>query len=515
MVAGGAGALGYALGAFLAWLARFMVSRREPWPRPGRMWWIALAVVCVAALIGMTIGFSIWQDEIRDMMGVEQLPWTAYPLMFFLGCVFFLLLMFLGQAWGALIRLLTRTLARWVPPRVSGVVSAVVVVVVTILVVNGVIVDTLMDGMRNTFAAVNDEYDPENEPPTSDYRSGGPASAVEWDDMGFYGRQFVSRGPTVADLTEFNGEPAMQPIRAYAGLHSADEIEQIAEKAADDLVRLGGLDRAVIGVATTTGRGWINEVASSSLEYMFNGDSALVSMQYSTLPSAVSFLVDMDRARRAGLALFDAVDRRIELYADQRARDGQPYVRPKLVVYGESLGTFGGEAAFGSINSMIARTDGALFTGPTFNNSIHGDLTQQRDPGSPEWQPIYREGEHVRFISDPADLTKAGPDWEAPRIVYIQHASDPITWFSPRLLFREPDWLEGERGPDILPAMRWIPIVTFLQVAADMAVGVDVEDGHGHVYLRSVPYSWAAILQPEGWTAEKSGKLANPLVSGG
>ena len=47
------------------------------------------------------------------------------------------------------------------------------------------------------------------------------------------------------------------------------------------------------------------------------------------------------------------------------------------------------------------------------------------------------------------------------------------------------------------------------------AVGVDVEDGHGHVYLRSVPYSWAAILQPEGWTAEKSGKLANPLVSGG
>ena len=40
--------------------------------------------------------------------------------------------------------------------------------------------------------------------------------------------------------------------------------------------------------------------------------------------------------------------------------------------------------------------------------------------------------------------------------------------------------------------MEWIPIVTFLQVSADMAVAVDVPDGHGHVYVKDVANAWTA-----------------------
>ena len=47
--------------------------------------------------------------------------------------------------------------------------------------------------------------------------------------------------------------------------------------------------------------------AVASFEYETGGDSAEVSIQYSYLPSWASFLVDQEKAREAGRAMFDAV----------------------------------------------------------------------------------------------------------------------------------------------------------------------------------------------------------------
>ena len=250
----------------------------------------------------------------------------------------------------------------------------------TIALLNGVVVRFAMSTINKTFAAVNDETDPDNPAPESDLRSGGPESLVTWESLGHQGRMFVSSGPTVEELSEFNGTPAIEPIRAYAGLNSADGIKATAALAAQELQRAGGLDRAVVAVATTTGTGWINAAEAAALEYMYNGDTAIVSMQYSFLPSWLSFLVDKENARQAGQYLFEAVD---ELIREMPEAD-----RPKLVVFGESLGSFGGEAPFLALNNLVARTDGALFSGPTFNNTIWTDLTRNRDAGSPEWLPI-------------------------------------------------------------------------------------------------------------------------------
>ena len=81
----------------------------------------------------------------------------------------------------------------------------------------------------------------------------------------------------------------------------------------------------------------------------------------------------------------------------------------------------------------------------------------------------------------------------------------------PDLLFARPDWLEEPRGRDVSPWMEWIPVVTFLQVSADMAVAVDVPDGHGHVYVKDVANAWADVLQPPEWTQEKTERL-RPLL---
>lgn len=498
LVSGGAGAIGYALGVFAVWLVRFMVSRPASPPAPKWAW----PVLVVSAVIGMVLGiywFHLWQDEVRDLMGVPRLKWFNYPQAGLIAVIVLFLFVEIGQLIGRLIRYLVRQLNRVAPPRVSFVVVVALLLGLSIALLNGVVVRGTMAVLNRTFASVNDEMDPNNPAPTSPLRSGGPGSLVSWASLGHQGRIFVGGGPTVPQLTRFNGTPAVEPIRAYAGLNSADGIRATAELAARELERTGGLKRKVIAVATTTGTGWINEAEASALEYMFNGDSAIVSMQYSFLPSWLSFLVDKENARQAGQALFEAVDERVRALPEAQ--------RPKIVVFGESLGSFGGEAPFLSPNNIIARTNGALFSGPTFQNTMWEDVTVNRDPGSPMWLPIFDDGRNVRLAARPENLGRPDKPWGNPRIVYLQHASDPIAWWNPDLLFAEPDWLREPRGYDVSPDMNWIPVVTFLQVSADMAVAVDVPDGHGHRYVRDVVNAWAAILQPPDWTPAKTEKL--------
>ncbi len=104
-----------------------------------------------------------------------------------------------------------------------------------------------------------------------------------------------------------------------------------------------------------------------------------------------------------------------------------------------------------SLNNVLARTDGALFSGPTFNNTIWKDLTSTRDAGSSEWLPIYNDGRNVRFAARPSNLDRPNRPWDTPRVMYLQHASDPIACWTPDLLFAKPDWLRERRGYDVLP----------------------------------------------------------------
>ena len=495
IVSGAAGAIGYGLGVFAVWLVRFMQSRQSSPPAPRWAWPILVALGVLGVVLGVFY-FHYWQDHVRDLMGVPRLRWFHYPQAGLLSIIVLFVFVEIGQLIGKLVRFLAHQLSRIAPQRVSFVVTVVLILSVFISVLNGVVVRGGMSLLNKTFSSINDELDPNRPAPSTPLRSGGPGSLVTWESLGHQGRLFAGNGPTVVQLTEFNKTPAIEPIRAYAGLNSTKGIRETAELAASELERTGGLKRKVIAVATTTGTGWINAAEADSLEYMFNGDTAIVSMQYSFLPSWLSFLVDKENARQAGQALFEAVDEKVRALPETQ--------RPKIVVFGESLGSFGGEAPFLSANNIIARTDGALFSGPTFQNTMRDSITINRDPGSPEWLPIFDDGANVRFAARAENLGRPDAPWDNPRIVYLQHASDPIAWWTPGLLFAEPDWLREPRGYDVSEDMNWIPVVTFLQVAADMAVAVDVPNGHGHRYVKDAVNGWAAVMKPPGWTPEKT-----------
>ncbi|MCW2550453.1 MAG: rane protein, partial [Mycobacterium sp.] len=197
LVSGAAGAIGYGLGVFGVWLVRYMRSKNTSPPAP-RWAWIVLVVV---GLIGQTLAiiwFHVWQDDVRDLMGVPRLDFWDHPLTAVLSIVFLFAFVELGQLVGKLVRFLVNLLDRVAPPRVSAVVVVTLLLVLTIALLNGVVVRFAMSTLNNTFESVNNEEDPDNPAPTTPLRSGGPESLVTWSSLGHQGRIFVGGGPSVA-----------------------------------------------------------------------------------------------------------------------------------------------------------------------------------------------------------------------------------------------------------------------------------------------------------------------------
>ena len=175
----------------------------------------------------------------------------------------------------------------------------------------------------------------------------------------------MATGPHADELTRINGRPAKEPIRVYVGLQTADTDESRMAVLLSELERTGAFDREVLVIIPTTGTGWINPVAARALEMMYNGDTAIVGLQYSYLPSWISFLGDQQKSIESGRMMIDAIhDRWGQLPPDRR---------PRLVLYGESLGSMAGQGAFGWLPD-IARMgfSSVLWVGPPNASPLWG-----------------------------------------------------------------------------------------------------------------------------------------------
>jgi uncharacterized membrane protein len=503
VVCGITAAIGYGVGVTGAWTWRAFADRGPRPARPGA--WRAFAITAAAALV-LALGLGLWwQAQVRDLMGMPAPNPLLLLLLPLVAVALFTGLVALSRWLRGVYHWFARRLRRWIGPRAANALGWVAVVALTYLVVSGVLLNGLATLADRGFSVRNSTTAEGVAPPTSGLRSGGPGSLVSWESLGRQGRTITGTGPSPKEIAEFTGSPAKEPIRAYAGSLSAEDVEERAELAVDDLERAGGFDRGNLLVATTTGSGWLDSGAVDSFEYETGGDSAIVAMQYSYLPSWISFLVDQRKAREAGRQLFDAVyDRWSKLPSDDR---------PRLFVFGLSLGSFGGETAFSGEYDLRNRTAGALFAGPPNFNTLYRQFTDGRDAGSPEVEPVYKGGRTVRFTNHvAAGVPPAAVDWDGPRVLYLQHPSDPIVWWSPRLIWDRPDWMIEPYGSDVLGAMTWIPFVTFWQVTADLPLATAVPDGHGHDYHREFVEGWATVLQPAGWTADKAQQLQDLIA---
>lgn len=388
----------------LARLLRRLVTHSHPHHPPRDS---VRLLVLIGAMIVATWAIVLadhWQDSLRAAMGMPGIGPDHWMQAILGAALTFLLFAGIGSVVAAVARRLG-----WI-----GSATTAVVLATGLQLVAG---PALWGMMSRSYSDSNALVDVSVHRPVSAESSGGPESAISWESLGRQGRRFVAAGEQSA------------AIRTYVGMDSAPDIESRAALAVSELERAGGFTRSAIVVTVPTGSGWIDENAAEGFEKRFADDVAIVGMQYSYLPSWITFVFGRSAADDSAAALFDAVAERIADLPD--------VLRPALYVYGQSLGSVGGSAIFTDADQLRERVCGALWSGPPAGS----------------------------VLTDGATV--------------LANTSDPVVWWSPDLILHRPDLSLAVRDA---PVPQWIPGITFLQTSVDLVSALNFASGHGHRY---------------------------------
>ncbi|MBW9115156.1 alpha/beta-hydrolase family protein [Rhizobium cauense] len=487
-LSGIAAAVGYFFGVAFVWLWKYL---ELPIPRdrrlPGNLIVSGLGIVLSVAVLWRAAG---WQNSIRELWHMEPVD-TAQPFSVALvAIVTFFIAVLIGRLFRLTCLYLSEWLSRFVPRRVSQVVGAALAIALFWSVVEGVLLRSALHVADASFRKVDALLEDDVPRPTDPAKTGSSASRVAWEGLGRQGRHFVDSGPTAAEIGDFWKTPAREPLRVYVGLNNGETIEERAKLALTEMKRQGAFERSVLVIIAPTGTGWVDPEAMDTLEYLHHGDVASVALQYSYLTSWLSLLVEPEYGSDSAKALFR------EVYGYWRTRPADR--RPKLYLHGLSLGALNSQVSADIFDIVADPFQGALWSGPPFESKMWRNITEARDPQSPAWLPKFRDGSLIRFTNQTNQLDIPGAHWGPLRIVYLQYASDAVTFFDPYSFFREPAWMRRPRGPDVTPSLRWFPALTMLQLLVDMATATTSPMGYGHVYApQHYIDGWIAVTEPQ------------------
>jgi uncharacterized membrane protein len=313
-------------------------------------------------------------------------------------------------------------------------------------------------------------------PPASPLVSGSPVSLVPWETLSRQGRRNVSTALSTDLISSVMGKPALAaPIRVFVGLESAPTERERLDLAMAELERTGAFDRPLLMVISPTGTGYVNYVAVESAEFMTLGNMASVTMQYSLRPSPLS-LDRVAEGRTHYRALIDALN---------NALKGRPArKRPRIVLFGESLGAWTSQDAFehrGTQGLLDGGIDRALWIGTPYMSKWKEEvLNGDRLDVDPSLLGRFNDFGELEAL-DPEARKKL-------RFVMITHDNDGVAHFGLDLLARAPDWLgpAHTRAATVPKSMQWRSPTTFVQVLVDMKNAANVIPGEfeakGHDY---------------------------------
>jgi len=369
---------------------------------------------------------------------------------------------------GALARTLERRMA--VPPSVARHTGNVLATTVWVLGVRAAY-RSVTAGLARYDRVVDPGYD---QPPTSNFRSGGPGSEVPWSRLGRQGRRFITDSPTADEIAQVMGEDAIaEPIRVFVGYDAARSAEARVSLAVAELRRTGAFDRGLLVVSCPAGTGYVNTLPMEVADYVTLGDCAAVAVQYARLPSLLAIQQTPSGAEHHRL-LLAAIRHELETRPPER--------RPKVVVYGESLGAWAGQDAFigGDIASIEKLgVSQALWVGtPYYSKWRHESLYLG---GSPDGT--------IEQINSIDDLDSGNAD----RVVtLLTHYNDPVDRINATIFYKEPSWLMTKnRKPGISNHQRWRPAITGFQTMVDAVNATNPTPGVfravGHDYRLDLP----------------------------
>ncbi|MFN8213255.1 MAG: alpha/beta-hydrolase family protein [Candidatus Nanopelagicales bacterium] len=305
------------------------------------------------------------------------------------------------------------------------------------------------------------------DPPDSPYVTGGVGSEISYGTLARDGRRFVSFRTPADQIRSVDGR-AMEPLRVYVGLESANTVEQRVDLAMRELDRLGAFERANLLIMSPAGSGYADYVAAEAIECFTRGDCASVVVQYGVLPSMLS-LTRVALGAQTVRLLLDRIDERIA--AQTR--------RPRVLMYGESLGARVAQEALRIAPSRVDDTgkvdgiDALVSVGTPGGPSLRNDLLHSPDVVHLDrWQQMTGD--------------------EKAHLWFVDHDADPVTRWDGALAWRYPDWLRRPRGRNVPDDMNWLPVLTWWQVIFDLVFAAQQQSG----VFRSIGHDYRADLAP-------------------
>jgi uncharacterized membrane protein len=462
---------------------------------------LRISILLCLALVGYGLMRETdWQNAIRRAMGMPAVPAGLPVLIAIVAAPVAFFLIGLIRLFNASAMLISSRLAKLVPRRLALLVGFSIAAMLFWAIGNGVLLRTALHQLDSSYRGIDALLPTELSAPEDPSKSGSSESLVSWASLGAQGRGRVVAVPSKSDISLLTAGSAMEPLRVYVGLNSAETVQQRAELALAELKRIGAFDRAVLVIATPTGTGWVDPAGMAPLEILYRGDVASVSVQYSYLPSWLSLLIEPDYGADAARAVFRVVYDYWRTLPKER--------RPRLYLFGLSLGARNSDLSADFLDVIADPYQGALWVGPPWDSVTWGKVTAMRAAGSPVWLPRFRDESLFHFTTQRNELNEANTRWGPMRMIFLQYPSDPIVFFESASLWRSPSWMKPQRGPDVAPEIRWIPVVTFVQQICDMMTATTTPRGVGHVYAAAHYLDgWIAVTEPQGWNEESLARL--------
>ncbi|WP_112308728.1 alpha/beta hydrolase [Pseudogemmobacter bohemicus] len=478
--------IGYLAGYTLMGLRNWVFEAAPAAPRILRIKLGLALLVALPVVLWALWNVTRWQNDIHAAMGIPPVE-TARPFTILaVAAALAFMLIFLGRLFRRLWRAIAAQLEAFIPRRLARLIGIGLALMIFWGLGNDVVLGRVLGALDDTYAALDKLIPPDKAPPADALKSGSADSLMGWEGLGAAGRDWVLSVPDAAAITAATGRPAKEPLRIYVGLNSAPDTDARARLALEEALRVGAFERRVLVIATPTGTGWMDPAGMQPLDYLTGGDVAVVAAQYSYLPSWMSLILQPEYGAESAVAVFR------EIYGHWR--DLPEDSRPRLYLFGLSLGARNGELPISWQDLLSDPPQGALWAGPPFAMRGWQQLLTSRAPDSPAWAPRYRDGSAIRVMTQEQQSHDYAP-WGVMRMVFLEYPSDPIVFFSTGTLWRAPAWLQGSRGPDVSPSLRWWPVVTFLQLGFDMMTATTTPPGHGHVYAaRDYLRAWSEVL---------------------
>jgi uncharacterized membrane protein len=339
-----------------------------------------------------------------------------------------------------------------------------------------VLADTFVSGLRVYDRVVDAGFD---RAPSTPLRSSGDGSPVPFARLGREGRRFVLNAPYPDEIGEVMGRPgAREPIRVFVGYAAARTDEERVAMAIAELERTGAFDRSLLVVGCPAGNGYVNTLPLEIIDYLTLGDCAAVAVQYGRLPSILT-LQRVTRGAAVQRALLEGIG---AVLADRPADQ-----RPRIVVYGESLGAWAGQDTFlhqGVAGLDELGVDRALWAGTPYYSGWRKEVLVDRTVEVPEGSVIEIDRpEPILALDDAAR--------ERLRAVVLGHGNDPVRYICLGMFVRRPEWLTGTRPWGVPPTMGWLPGITGIQVIVDALNAMRPVPGvfraTGHEYTADLP----------------------------